>query len=273
VAAAPVIAAPQPPAQTVAPAQSVVVNGSFNSYLFGSGLTYNLNVDGMYVSGGLASSTMALASQSPFIYSNYVNQVPDGGTVTGATLNLNLLVGSMVTGMTSLSGTPFFVPQLQAWLNSLSVKIQAGTVTHTISGLSLSSYDLFANGFGSQIAAGAPVSITVTGMDYFQASDYVSPEIVYSGGGGAPSLNVLSSARVESLVFTDTRTLTGSSLTNYLTLYYTTPVAPTGSLTTNAPDVESLVPVQVEEAPEPAEVTLLGSGLALIAFLRLRRRG
>ena len=244
------------PSNTI-PSNTIVVPTGYSSTLSGSGLSYSLNVIGPTVVGGLSTNTVDLSSAQPLTYSNYLGLVPESQKITGATLNLDVLIGAPVAQvLSSSSGTPFFVPTLDGNLGCLSITIQSGGLSQTLSCTSVTGYDLFANGFGSQVVAGMPLVITFDVQDHVTATGaYASPtQTVF---GGASSGQTLQLTLAEMLALSDTRTIKGGS--NYLTLYVggaqEPPVDPEG-------DTPGSVPTQ---NPEPVPAILIGSGLAGLA--------
>jgi hypothetical protein len=232
---------------------------AFNTSLSGSGLNYSLNSVG---SATLTGNPVTLTSTSSLTFTNYLNALPVGDKLTGATLNLGMALGVAVTALAAGSDSnPYFVPTLLANPGALTITIsstdanaQIGTISRTISGTSVSAYDLLANGFGSFLGDDDPISITFSLNDSFSATG-----TYYS----SPFGQFFTGTQTESLNYTDTRTLTATNGLNFLTLTATPP--PTAS-----PNIPS--PPPTDPNPEPVPSVLIGCGLALIGLIRFRKR-
>ena len=94
-------AAPTP--STTKPSTTIVVPTAYSSILSSSGLNYSLNVIGPTQTGGLSANTVALNSARPLTYSDYLGLVPQNQTITGATLNLDVLIGAPTAQVLSSS--------------------------------------------------------------------------------------------------------------------------------------------------------------------------
>ena len=200
-------------------------------------------------------------------YNSYLGSLPAGSTMTDATLNLDLLIGAVTGAVLSGPGTA----NLTGNLGALSVTISAGGVTETVSGANLSAYDLFANGFGPALLAGTPLTLS------FTDSDTVSGTVANIGGtsssstgsawgGGFGAFSFFAAPTSTSVNLSDTRTISGSNLNNYLTLIYTSPNNPVVVPLTGDPGIS-----QDDDAPEPVTMGLVGAGLGLIVYLRRKQ--
>ncbi len=203
----------------------------------GTGIS-TLTVAGAYssvLSGTGPAGAINLSAVMPLTFSGYTWLLPPGQNITGATLNLDLMVGGLMSNI--LGANPLSLPPLNGGFVNLTIRISAGSVSKTISGTTLTSYDLFANGFGDSIANGAPLTITFEGLDNVNFT------------GGLPT---------QPVTLSEVRTLVGPGTQNFLTVYYASP---------SADMAPALAP-----APEPASTGLVALGLILAGYLRFRRR-
>jgi hypothetical protein len=244
---------------------SLTVNGSYNSTLYGSGLTYTSQ--GIWGSS-FSGNPVNMGSTSGFSYSDYLASLPTGSTLNDVTLNLSLLVGAVQGSVLGGPGTA----NLTGNLGPMTVTISAGGVTKTVTGTNLSSYDLFANGFSSALLAGLPLTLSFSASDTVTGSvTGMAPASGYSndlfgiGRGGSFFFDTSSS----SANLADTRTITGSQLANYLTLIYT---GPTSSTPVVVPLVGPVDPIVDQESPEPMTFGLVGAGLGLVVYWRRKQR-
>jgi len=254
---APIIAAATPSTGSASGA-SVNVFSSYNSTLYGAGLTYTNGMFGSTVTG----NPVTLGSTSALTYNSYLNSLPTGGTLTGATLNLSLLIGDPTAGVL---GSSTATASLAGALGALSVTINSGSVTKTLSGTDLNAYDLFANGFGAQILSGAALSLT------FSAADEVTPTVSLTSGTPSTGGRGFFFSPTTTANLTDTRTITGSNLANYLTLVYTSSSNNSASTSPNIVPYFGPAPDGLADDPEPAPTALVGGGMALIAYLRWKK--
>ena len=228
----------------------ITISTSYNSLLTGGGILYSLN--GTVES--LTGNSVALSGGTPLNLSGYSGQVGTK-TVTGATLNLDLLIGAMTSSLVNADPTnPAYVPGLTGLIGDFGITISSGSVSKIVNATSVTAYDLFANGFGSQIAAGAPIVITFNGTDEVTTASNYTPVVLPSypsAGRSFPVTQYIASVN-ELLAFTDARDL---AATGALVLY-TNPAAPQ----------------PLTDAPEPFSVLLTSGGIGLIAWLRLRKR-
>jgi hypothetical protein len=238
--ATPVAATPAPAASS--PSGKFSLSNSFNSSMGGT-LSYNASSS---VYNGL------LSSATSFQIGGYSGLIPPGAKLTGALLDLSLLLGAF-NPSPSLQG-------MSAILGNGLITITSGAVSQTISGFSVTAYDLLAHGFGAALAAGSPLMISFNVNETAQASGY------YAGS----SSNMLMAADFYSFnqslgspmlppSLTDLRIFNGSGTLTLLTYV--------------APPPGALVTPTVEDAPEPFSSSLIGLGLGAIAFFRFRRRG
>jgi hypothetical protein len=257
------------PPVTTGTTSTVEVNGSYNSTLYGTGLSYSTN---NYGAGSFSGNPVSLNSASSFGYNNYLSSAPTGGTLTDATLNLALIIGAATGQILNGSGTA----NLTGDMSGLTVTISAGGVSKTVTGTNLTAYDLFANGFSSALLAGAPLTLS------FSTTDTVGGTVNAASAMGASSFG-MGFGRGSGFFFmptnsntttnlSDTRTITGSDVTNFLTLVYTSPnntnpvVIPfTGQV--NDPNINSQ-----DSSPEPMSMGLVAGGLGLIFYWRRKRR-
>jgi len=215
------------------PATTIGIGNSYSSTLTNPGSeTYTLNTLG---NSGIQSSTfsnnpLSLTSSAAMTYSGYLGSVPVGDSITGATLDFSVLTGSAVFIPT---GTAFYTPVFGGTLGALTVTIQSGAVSHTVSGASLTGYDLFANGFSAPILAGTPLSLS------FSAGDTLAANTTTYGN------NCKNCA--ETLSLTDTRSISGSETANILHLTTLTSV------------------------PEPRSTSLACLAIGTLGFLRMRK--
>jgi len=208
----------------------------------------------------VTGNPVTLGSTSALTYNSYLNSLPTGGTLTGATLNLSLLIGDPTAGVL---GSSTATASLAGALGALSVTINSGSVTKTLSGTDLNAYDLFANGFGAQILSGAALSLTFSAADDVTPTVSITSGMPFAGGRGfffAPSTTVNLS---------DTRTITGSNLSNYLTLVYSS--AAPNTAPNIVPYFGPVLDPGLADDPEPAPTALVGGGMALIAYLRWKK--
>jgi hypothetical protein len=225
----------------------IVAYGSDFPVAASNGITYSLT--GLLAT--LTGNSLTLTANAPMTFPNYSGQVPTGRTITGATLDLDLLIGSLnMELLNSQPQNPYFIPGFAGNFGNVSITITSGSVTRTVNGTSITAYDLFANGFGAQIAAGAPLIITFNVKDQVSAVTTYAPAPVIVGLGAGPALPP---AGNEVLQFQDTRTLV---LKNGVLTLYTSPQT-----------VEP--PIDV---PEPITAGLLGCGLAVLGYVRLRQK-
>jgi hypothetical protein len=258
-------APPSTPTQTVTPTPTptpvqipstpngtATIPGTLNGNLSGGGITYNLSSSG---DASMSGNPVALSLGIPFTFSNYSGSLAQGSKLTGATLNINMLIGAAVGTVTNSDpSSPFFVPTLAGLLSNPVITISAGSISHTINGTSASAYDLLANGFGPQLTAGAPLVITFNATDTVSAvGSYTPPTTTnvnilgFSGRGVyTPPPPVMLG---EMLTLTESRTVNGTF---------------TLTLTSDQGGVQ--------EAPEPFSMVLTGCGLAAIGYLRFRKR-
>ncbi|HYW46215.1 MAG TPA: PEP-CTERM sorting domain-containing protein [Bryobacteraceae bacterium] len=235
---------------------SVNVFGSYNSTLYGTGITYSTGPYGSTLNG----NPVALTAGGAFTYSNYLGSLPSGATLTDVTLNLSLLIGDPTAGVLGASPHPA-TASLAGTLGPLSVTLAAGGVTKTVTGTSLNALDLFSDGFGQQLLSGSNLSIT------FNATDDVTPTVYNSGFSFFSGRGTY--LPTETVNLSDTRTLTASNLSNYLTLIYTSTSSNTGSpvvVQITGPSDPTITAV-----PEPASMLLAGGGLALMGFIFRKR--
>jgi hypothetical protein len=246
------------------PANPVVSTGTSSFTIGGS---YHSLLSGTASYSGSAS--VVLSGAIPLVLSGYGNSIPQGSTITGAKLDLNLLIGSAVlsTGanMGNLNATP----------GSISVTISGGGISRTLNATSVSAYDLFANGFESVIAANTPLSIS------FNVTDNVSGGVTASMVGssffpvffdvGSSSSFTPFMQSLNSSTLSDTRDISGSSsMTVFVSSILSSPPpsTPVSVLAVVRPPVQAPVPLDV---PEPASMVLGGFGLLFLGYLRHRR--
>jgi len=253
---------------TTGPTSTVTVDGSYSSSLYGSGLTYTTNG---YTSS-LTGNPVTLNSETPFAYNGYLGSLPTGATLTDATLNLSLLIGAATGTVLTGSGTP----DITGSLGTLTVTISAGSVTQTVTGTNLSSYDLFANGFESALLSGVPVTLSFSAPDTVTGGVNGASSPSSSGGSflslGRASTMLLPTITTTTDGLSDTRTITASELSNYLTLVYTTPE--TNSDPVVVPYTGPVDPVvDPTSVPEPASMSLVCAGLGgLIVYVRRKKK-
>jgi hypothetical protein len=247
------------------PTSTVTVDGSYSSDLLGTGLTYTTNG----LTSSLTGNPVDLSSQSPFAYNGYLSSLPTGATLTDATLNLSLLIGAATGTVLTGSGTP----NITGNLGTLTVTISAGGVTQTVTGTNLSSYDLFANGFESAILSGIPITLSFSAPDTVTGSVTGASSPSTGGGFGFGSYGFSSFLLPSTTTTTlsDTRTITASDLSNYLTLVYTNPE--TNDDPVVVPYTGPVDPVlgPLDDSPEPASMLLVGGGLGLIIYVRRKK--
>ncbi len=223
----------------VSAASTLIVDASFNVSVFGNAnaagtrTTYTLHTNG---NGGVTTNSFA---NQPVVLSGaavpiqmsgggYITLVQSGASISAASLDVVLNMGSPAVTGTLASGALFFTPQFGGNLvaNSLTVTISSGSVHYTqVVPPTSFSIDLFAAGFGSQIQNGLPLSIT------FNSSDTLSADFSAYAGSAKNGR--------ESFYMSDTRNI-GSAFGTHITAYY--------------------------EVPEPLTMTLVGLGLALLGF-------
>ncbi len=243
-----------PPAPTSSSgSKTITVAGSFNSTLSG---TFN------YGMTGLTTNSVALSGGSPFVFSGYSGSIDPGYKLSGATLNLGLLIGNMTTDLRSSSlGSLSSLPQVNGTLSNLLITISTGSFSKSVNATSVTAYDLFANGFGADILAGKPLTITFSGVDSIYGlsaplmSDPSASPIVVLGGIRMPS-DYVQTQMMQSIVLGDTRTIASVNGSTYLKLYETAP--------------QSAAPLA--DAPEPISTALVGCGLLLLGYIRLRKK-
>ena len=227
---------------------TIAVPGSFSSVLSGT-LAYGANMSG---------GSVALSAGAPLVFSGYSAFVGAGHTLTGATLNLDLLIGNPTLGGSDLGWLPS-LPQVGSSLANLSITISTGSVSRTLNATSVTAYDLFANGFSADLLAGKPLTITFNGMDSVfvpvnSTSVSTSGQVII-GGIRMPADYWATQAPI--VLLTDTRTITSASGSTFLTLHETDPATVAPALADN---------------PEPLTTVLVGGGLLLLGCIRFRRR-
>lgn len=211
----------------------------------GSGLTYSL--DGYSKIHALTGAPVTLNSVIPFAYSGYLSQVPVDRVLSGATLDLGVVIQQAQFSLLPGSTAAFYNPALAATLGPISLTITVGDVSRTLIGTSLTSYDLFANGFGALIAGGAPITITFNASDNVTESSFTYRSASLGRG--------VEGGKSEVLLLADNRVIVGTNTINFLTLY-----------TVAEPD-DSL-----GHTPEPMTMLMTGAGLLLLGYWRYRKQ-
>jgi len=196
--------------------------------------TYTLTTIGnnSIQSSAFSLTPLPVSSLANLTYSGYLGSVPVGDTITSAILDFNVQLGLPVFTPT---GTAFYTPVFGGTLGAVTVTITSGAVTQTVSGTSLTGYDLFANGFSAPLLAGSNLTLAFSAGDTLTANTST-----YANDCKNCS---------ESLSIADSRTITGSNTANILHLVTT---APTGT-------------------PEPISMSLVGLGLCALGFFKVRK--
>jgi hypothetical protein len=213
-------------------ASTIDITNTYSSSLTNPGAeTYNLSTLG---NSGIQSSTFTLSplpvdSSASLTYSNYLASVPLGSSVTGAILDFNVQIGSPAFTPT---GVAFYTPVFGGTLGAVTVTITSGAVTHTVSGTSLTGYDLFTNGFSVPLLAGSNLTLAFSAGDTLTANTSTYANDCKNCA--------------ESLSIADSRTITGSNTVNILHL-------------------------AVTSVPEPINMSLMGLGLCALGFFRVRK--
>jgi hypothetical protein len=222
----------------VAFGDTIPIPGNYGTTASGDQLIYTLvtNLSGGILYVNLQGNPAVYSSPTLPAYTGYATLVPSGQAILGATLDVDVELGSpyptvINSTVRGASAPPFFTPGLIGTLNAFSVVIQSGPVMYQATSTSFS-VDLFAAGFGSQIQAGAPILIT------FNITETVAHD------SSAYQNNVPYSQEVLTMLDNRNIILVGN---NYLTL-------------------------ETQAIPEPFTLVLVGTGLVLFGGLRVRQR-
>jgi hypothetical protein len=223
-------------------ASSIVISTRQSTTLFGSGLEYSLNTNGngdvqkLSLTGNPVSLSNAGAALT---IDSYATSWGSYSYLTGASLTFTGLAAApsfnldRVTGSPAIS-TPFFTPTLSGSLGNITINIQSGNITRTVTvaaaNLSSFSYDLFNNGFANQLQSGAAFNIT------FDVQDTITAD---TSGYFHTVKN-----QTETLFFSESRLIDGVDFD-----------------------------VVYDEVPEPLPTMLIAGGLLVLVGIGVRRSG